>query len=88
MSSEWQNYQLSDLFELTNGFAFKGSEFKPSGIPVIKIKNVKPNSLLLGDLAYVDIAVADKRPDKELKRGDILITMSGNRMDGVIRNRL
>jgi type I restriction enzyme S subunit len=82
MSSEWQSYQLGDLFDLTNGFAFKGSEFKPSGIPVIKIKNVKPNCLLLGDLAYVDIAVADKRPDKELKRGDILITMSGNRMDG------
>ncbi len=82
MSSEWQSYRLGDLFELTNGFAFKGGDFKPSGVPVIKIKNVKPNKLLLDDLAYVDLAVADKRPDKELKRGDILITMSGNRMDG------
>ena len=82
MRSEWQSYQLGELFELTNGFAFKGSDFISSGVPVIKIKNVKPNSLLLGDLAYVDTAVADKRPDKQLKRGDILITMSGNRMDG------
>ena len=82
MSSEWQSYQLGALFELVNGFAFKGGDFKSSGIPVIKIKNVKPNKLLLSDLAFVDSNVADKRPDKELKRGDILITMSGNRMDG------
>jgi len=82
MSSEWKSYQLGDLFDLVNGFAFKGGEFKASGIPVIKIKNVKPNNLLLSDLAFVDKDVADKRPDKELKRGDILITMSGNRMDG------
>lgn len=82
MSSEWRSHKLGDLFELINGFAFKGSDFKSLGIPVIKIKNVKSNSLLLDDLAYVDSAVADKRPDKELKRGDILITMSGNRMDG------
>ena len=82
MSSEWKSYKLGDLFDLVNGFAFKGGEFKSSGIPVIKIKNVKPNNLLLSDLAFVDKDVADKRPDKELKRGDILITMSGNRMDG------
>jgi len=82
MSSEWKSYQLGDIFDLVNGFAFKGGEFKSSGIPVIKIKNVKPNNLLLSDLAFVDKDVADKRPDKELKRGDILITMSGNRMDG------
>lgn len=82
MSSEWQSYRLGDLFDLVNGFAFKGGEFKSTGIPVIKIKNVKPNNLLLSDLAFVDKDVADKRPDKELRRGDILITMSGNRMDG------
>ena len=82
MTSEWQSYRLGDLFNLVNGFAFKGGEFKSSGIPVIKIKNVKSNNLLLSDLAFVDKDVADKRPDKELRRGDILITMSGNRMDG------
>jgi type I restriction enzyme S subunit len=49
---------------------------------VLKIKNVKPNKFLLDDLAYVDEAVANKRPDKQVLSGDILITMSGNRMDG------
>ena len=82
MSSEWGTQKLGDLFELVNGHAFRGSEFQLSGVPVLKIKNVKPNKILLDDLAYVDEKVAEKRPDKQVLRGDILITMSGNRMDG------
>ena len=82
MSSEWETYKLSDLFELVNGFAFKGADFRTSGIPVLKIKNVKPNKVVVDDLAYVDEPVAFKRPDKRVERGDILITMSGNRFDG------
>ncbi|MDD2882973.1 MAG: restriction endonuclease subunit S [Rhodoferax sp.] len=82
MSSEWRTQKLGDIFELINGYAFKGSEFQNSGVPVFKIKNVKPNQILLDDLAYVAEEVAKKRPDKQVLRGDILITMSGNRMDG------
>ena len=83
MSSEgWTTYKLGEIFNLINGHAFKGNEFKGSGVPVLKIKNVKPNKVLLDDLAYVDEAVANKKPDKQVLSGDILITMSGNRMDG------
>ena len=82
MNSNWTINKLGELFELINGFAFKGAEFLSSGVPVLKIKNVKPNKILLDNLAYVSEAVAHKRPEKQVQRGDILITMSGNRMDG------
>ena len=46
---EWKEYNLGELIELKNGIAFKSSEFLEDGIPVIKIKNVKPNKILLDD---------------------------------------
>lgn len=79
MESERKHFKIGDLFELTHGFAFKSKDFVSSGVPVIKIKNVKANSVVLNNLAYVDESFLKKRRDKIIKRGDILITMSGNR---------
>ena len=82
MSSEWSSHKIGDLFELVNGYAFKSADFIAAGVPVLKIKNVKPAKVVLDDLSYVSAEIASKRTDKEIKRGDILITMSGNRFDG------
>jgi len=82
MRSEWTSYKIGEIFELVNGYAFKSSDFISSGIPVLKIKNVKPNNVVLDDLSYVSVEVASRRNDKAIRRGDILITMSGNRFDG------
>lgn len=64
------------------GFAFKSKEFTDFGIPVLKIKNVKANSVPLHSLSYVDESFLASRPTKIAKKGDLLITMSGNRHDG------
>lgn len=82
MRSEWSSHKIGDLFELVNGYAFKSADFIASGVPVLKIKNVKPAKVVLDDLSFVSEEVASKRTDKEIRRGDILITMSGNRFDG------
>ncbi len=82
MRSEWTSYKIGEIFELVNGYAFKSGDFISSGIPVLKIKNVKPNNVVLDDLSYVSVEVASRRNDKAIRRGDILITMSGNRFDG------
>ncbi|MBE6316640.1 MAG: hypothetical protein E7078_08385 [Bacteroidales bacterium] len=79
---EWKEYNLGDLVELKNGVAFKSSEFIESGIPVIKIKNVKPNKILLDDLSYVSEQSSHNRKCFDILPSDILITMTGNRKDG------
>lgn len=79
---EWKEYNLGDLVELKNGVAFKSSEFIESGIPVIKIKNVKPNKILLDDLSYVSEQSSKNRKCFDILPSDILITMTGNRKDG------
>lgn len=79
---EWNTYKLGELVDLQNGFAFKGTDFIDDGVPVIKIKNVKPGRILLNDLSFVSREIADKAQRYRILPNDILITMSGNRIDG------
>ena len=81
---DWKEYTLGELIELINGFAFKSKDFVTSGIPVIKIKNVKPNRILLNDLSYVSAETAQNAKCTKIQPSDILITMTGNRKDGGI----
>lgn len=80
--SEWRTVQLGEVVNFKNGFAFKSSDFIDSGIPVIKIKNVKPNRINLNDLSYVSESVARGKEKYFVEPSDILISMSGNRSDG------
>ena len=82
MGSEWKTYLLKDLVSMLPGFAFKSPEFIDSGVPVLKIKNIKANEVLLNELAYVAPSVAEKAVKYRVQFGDILVTLSGNRHDG------
>ena len=82
MAGEWLTAKISDCFELVGGYAFKSGEFIESGIPVIKIKNVKANRMLFDNLSYVAPEFLKSRAEKVVQKGDLLITMSGNRFDG------
>ena len=75
-------YKIGDLFDLEAGYAFKSKDFTDTGIPVLKIKNVKANSIPLHNLSYVEKNFLKTKKDKLARKGDILITMSGNRYDG------
>ena len=81
---EWKEYNLGELIELNNGFAFKSKDFVTSGIPVIKIRNVKANRILLEDVSYVSMETALNIKCTPIMPSDILITMTGNRKDGSI----
>ncbi len=82
MASEWKALKIGEVFDLVCGYAFKSSDFRDEGVPVIKIKNVKADGVVLDDLDFVDAKFLDLRKDKIVRDGDILITMSGNRFDG------
>lgn len=78
----WQLLKLEKFIVLKNGYAFKGMDFIEEGVPVIKIKNVKAGKVILNQLSYVSREVADKAQRFRIKQNDLLITMSGNRIDG------
>ena len=82
MKSNWKVVPLGDVCEIKNGYAFKSKDFSPYGIPVIKIKNVKPNQIITNDFSYVPETIADAKSKWLISKDEILLTMTGNRADG------
>jgi type I restriction enzyme S subunit len=78
----WEVKKIRELADVINGFAFKGNDFIESGVPVLKIKNVKAGKILLNDLSYVSKEVVEKAIKARVDFKDILITMTGNRLEG------
>lgn len=82
MASDWTTIRLGDMCEIKNGYAFKSKDFCSSGVPVIKIKNVKPNKIVESDFSYIPESIAEEKSKWLIQKGDILLTMTGNRADG------
>ncbi|MCI7580537.1 MAG: restriction endonuclease subunit S [Prevotella sp.] len=79
--SEWKEVRLGDYIDMTNGYAFKSKSFVNRGIPVLKIKNIKTNKIIIEDIDY--ISADDNNPRYTIiKPNDLIITMTGNRIDG------
>lgn len=69
---------LGDYVKVQGGFAYKSKDFKNSGVPVIKIKNVGTGRLLFDDYSCVDEELAQTTKDFFTKPGDVLISMTGS----------
>ena len=82
MKSDWITVRLGEMCEIKNGYAFKSKDFCPLGVPVIKIKNVKPNQIIDSDFSYIPNSIAEEKSKWLIQKGDILLTMTGNRADG------
>ena len=78
----FRTYTLDEIFYIENGYAFKSSEFKTTGTPVIKIKNIKAGHFKDDEFSYVDSIFLKLKPNKITRSDDLLISMSGNRHDG------
>jgi type I restriction enzyme S subunit len=73
---EWK--PLGEVCDFKNGFAFKSSLFKESGLPIIRITNVNGKVIDLSDVKYFDAAdYRENTKSYEVNYGDILIAMSG-----------
>ena len=73
---EWEQVSLSAVVKVTGGNAFKSTDFKEKGIPLIKISNIKSDySVSVESSVFISL---DQKYDKfQIKNGDVLIAMSG-----------
>jgi len=70
--------KLREVCDFRNGFAFKSTTFKDSGIPVIRITNIVNHSVDLTDAKYIE--PSDYKETLEpyiISLGNILVAMSG-----------
>ncbi len=85
---QWEKYKLQDICTVINGAGFNRSDFAESGIPVVKTANVKPDRIILDGLTCVSETAAKKKAKSMIKPGDIILVMTGNKMDGNPDNRV
>lgn len=77
MAGDWATLPLGEVAAVRSGYAFKSSDWTESGVPVVKIANVKGGRLEMAGCSFVDEAVANGAGDFRLSDGDILIAMTG-----------
>jgi type I restriction enzyme S subunit len=78
--TEWKETIIGEYIDLISGYAFKSAnflnEYIENSLPVIKIKNVANGDTNLNDVVYHQY---DASLEKfVLKKGDVLISMTGN----------
>jgi type I restriction enzyme S subunit len=75
MREDWIECKFGDIITFKNGYAFKSTRYLKSGIPVIRIGDIKENEVLIEDAICVDENKDLK--EYEIVKDDILIAMSG-----------
>jgi type I restriction enzyme S subunit len=77
-NKDWKMNNLGDVCHFQNGFAFKSKTFKEFGEPVLRITNIQNNSIDTKGFVYIDRKDYQRDLSKyEVKKGDLLIAMSG-----------
>ena len=75
--SEWREVPLGELVRCQSGFAFKSRDWTTAGVPVVKIRDVRLGVVRLDGVSFVAADTAAAAERFLLRRGDVLITMSG-----------
>lgn len=75
MREDWIECKFGDIITFKNGFAFKSTGYLKSGIPIIRIGDIKENEVLIEDAVCVD--ENKDLIEYEIEKDDILIAMSG-----------
>jgi type I restriction enzyme S subunit len=77
MAGDWETVELGEVAAVRSGYAFKSSDWKDAGIPVVKIANVKSGRLEMSGCSFVSESTAAESGEFQLSSGDILIAMTG-----------
>jgi len=73
----WDFLPISNYITINSGFAFKSKWWTSSGLPVIKIGSIQGNSINEEKLEYVFENNAFRRENYRVKKGDIVLAMTG-----------
>jgi type I restriction enzyme, S subunit len=76
-----QSKKLGEVAKVISGYAFRSSEFRESGIPVIKIKNIKLGQVDFNDIQFVSKEYLKIESKYYLSQDDILISLTGSHIN-------
>ena len=70
--------KLGDIAEFINGGAWSDKEYTESGIPVVKVTNLKNGTVDLNQVNYIPESSLDKYERHLLRKGDLVIATVGS----------
>lgn len=76
-SGEWKLMPVGKYYKLQGGFAFRSSEFKKTGIPIIRISNIPNDGIYVDTNNCVYYDRIENGDNFHISGGDLLIAMSG-----------
>ena len=78
LPSDWQLSTLGDLLKVRNGFAFKSKDYQEVGALLIRQSNLGGSRVNVKKAKYLPESYLEEYRDYLVKKGDILIGMSGS----------
>lgn len=78
LPSGWVSGSLGDVLRIRNGYAFKSTEFKEAGVPLVRQSNLDGDQVDLAKCVYLEEKHLVDRAGFALQKGDVLIGMSGS----------
>lgn len=73
----WEIKRIGNIAEIKSGYAFKSEWWTESGLPVIKIKDIKNNTIDTNDLSRISKKHSLLAKQYWVSAGDLLIAMTG-----------
>ena len=70
----WVMCKLSDVCKIISGFAFSSNDYCTEGVPLVRISNIKNNTVDLSECVFIQNTIDNKFL---ISKGDLLIAMSG-----------
>jgi type I restriction enzyme, S subunit len=78
LPKDWRMGTLRDLAKVRNGYAFKSSDFIDEGVPLIRQSNLVGDTVEIDNAKCLPPSFLDEHPRFTVKKGDVLIGMSGS----------
>ena len=78
LPKDWKMGTLRDLARVRNGYAFKSSDFIDEGVPLIRQSNLVGDTVEIENAKCLPPSFLDEHPRFTVKKGDVLIGMSGS----------
>ncbi len=74
----WRIARVGDMLKVRNGYAFKSSDYRTEGVPLIRQSNLGDDLVDISEAKRVDPNFLKQLPDFIVRDGDLLIGMSGS----------
>ena len=76
---EWEVFKLGDIIDYTKGFAFKSSDYRKSGVRIIRVSDTDYDQIKDADEIYIDKSLSHKFKKWKLTEDDIILSTVGSK---------